>query len=293
MQREPVVAGMFYPADPGQARSVVVRLLDQAKAAVPADGFFAGIVPHAGWTYSGATAAKTFAALAASGTPATVVILGAVHSWGVNRPTVYARGAWGTPLGAVGVDEALAADIIRLGTGRIADRVRAHAEEHSIEVQLPFIKYLFPQARIVPLMVPPTEDAVAVGELVAEAGRPRQAEVYIVGSTDLTHYGPRYGFAPQGVGAAALAWAKERDRRLLEEAVHMRAEQIVERATQDRSACGAGAMAATVAAARAWGATRGIVLEQTTSHEVLPNGMPTDFVGYGAVVFSRSPSPGR
>ena len=285
MQREPVVAGMFYPAEPGRCAAEVAGFLEDARRAVPQDGFFAGLVPHAGWTYSGPIAARTFATLAASGTPSTLVIFGAVHTWGVQRPSLFARGSWRTPLGVLGVDETLASEILQQADGRIVDNPQAHSQEHSIEVQLPFVKYLFPEARIVPLMVPPVEGSVAVGEAVGRAVQPRGQDVFLLGSSDLTHYGPRYGFTPRGTGLAALAWAKENDRRLLDAALQMRAKDVVAQAATDYSACGAGAIAATVAAAGALGARRGILLEQTTSHDVHPVGTPTDFVGYAAVVF--------
>jgi AmmeMemoRadiSam system protein B len=285
MQRTPVVAGMFYPAEPNRCRAELARFLQEGQRAVPEGEFVAGLVPHAGWAYSGPVAAKTFAALAQSGTPAIVVVLGAVHSWGVGRPSIYAHGSWETPLGALPVDEALATEIVRQGDGEIGDNPHAHVQEHSIEVQLPFVKYLFPEASIVPLMVPPTERSAAVGEAIGRAVQSRQEKVYVVGSSDLTHYGPRYGFAPRGTGPSALAWAQENDQRLLDAVVHMRAEAIVAQATTDFSACGAGAIAATVAAARLLGATRGVVIEHTSSYDVQPVGTPTDFVGYASVVF--------
>ena len=286
MQREPIVAGMFYPADPNRVRAEVAGMLEAARETAPADGYFAGLVPHAGWAYSGPTAAQTFAALAASGTPQTLVVLGAVHSWGVTRPSLYPRGAWDTPLGPLPVDEALAASIVREAGGLVVESARAHGEEHSIEVQLPFVRYLWPEARVVPLMVPPTDDAVAVGQAIARAAQPHGRDVYLLGSSDLTHYGPRYGFAPAGTGQAALAYARENDDRLLDDVVHMRAGRIVERSMADRSACGGGAVAATVAAAAALGAYEGLILGHTTSYDVQPIGRADDFVGYAAVVFS-------
>jgi AmmeMemoRadiSam system protein B len=285
MRREPVVAGMFYPAQRERCEAEVACLLHQARKAAPEGRFFAGLVPHAGWTYSGPTAAKTFAALAQSGAPATLVLFGAVHSWGVNRASLFPRGSWGTPLGDLEVDQPLAEEILRQANQEISDNPGAHLEEHSIEVQLPFVKHLFPEARIVPLMVPPVRHPAGVGEIVARAVQPRREEVFLLGSTDLTHYGPRYGFAPRGTGPAALAWAKENDRKLLDAVVQLRAEEVVGLAASDYSACGAGAVAATVAAARALGATRGVLVEHTTSYDAQPMGSPSDFVGYAAVVF--------
>ncbi len=286
MQREPIVAGMFYPGAPEQARGTVAALLQAAAKAAPGGSYFAGLVPHAGWAYSGPTAARVFAALAAGGTPRSLVIFGAVHTWGVDQPAVYPRGAWDTPLGPVAVDEALAASIVREGGGQIVESVHAHSEEHSIEVQLPFVRYLWPEARIVPLMVPPSAAATAVGEAVARAVAPHGRDVYLFGSTDLTHYGAHYGFAPAGTGQPALDWARQNDEALLDDVVHLRADRVVVRAARDRSACGSGAIAATVAAAAALGARQGVVLQHTTSYDVQPTGRAEDFVGYAAVVFS-------
>ncbi len=285
MRREPIVAGMFYPAEPERCRAELARYLEDARKAVPEGRYFAGLVPHAGWSYSGPTAARTFAALAASGTPDTLVILGAVHVWGVTRAAVFPGGTWVTPLGALQVDQALADRIVAEAGGLVVEDPHAHTQEHSIEVQLPFVRYLFPQATIVPLMVPPSKDAIDVGAAVARAVRLHGGSAYILGSSDLTHYGPRYGFAPRGMGAGALAWARENDRRLLDAVAELRAGGALERALKDRSACGGGAIAALVAAARDLGATRGVILEQTTSHDVHPMGAPSDFVGYAAVVF--------
>jgi len=108
---------MFYPGTPEQARAAVAAMLQAASESLPGDGYFAGLAPHAGWAYSGPAAAKTFAALAASGTPGSVVLLGAVHSWGVTRAALYPCGAWDTPLGPLVVDEELAAGIAREGPG--------------------------------------------------------------------------------------------------------------------------------------------------------------------------------
>jgi len=111
----------------------------------------------------------------------------------------------------------------------------------------------------------------------------------VVGSTDLTHYGPQYGFTPGGVGSTGLEWAKDNDRRVLKLIESMRADQIVEETASRMNACGGGAIAATIAAASAMGATRGICLEYTTSAEIMAAkqlGRSDDAVGYASVVFA-------
>jgi len=245
-----------------------------------------GVVPHAGWVYSGPTAAKVFAAVRERAEPETFVIFSAMHRWGATRPAVYAEGGWETPLGRVEVDEDLAQAVLEEGKGVLIDAPEAHSGEHSAEVQVPFIRHLFPQARILPILVPPGEQAVPAGEAVARAVERSGRRAVVIGTTDLTHYGAMYyGFAPAGTGERALEWVRANDERIIRLMVEMRAEEIVAEAETRHNACGGGAVAATVAAARALGARKGVLLEYTTSYHVMPRGPATDFVGYAAVVF--------
>ncbi len=281
--RSPIVAGMFYPADEPTCRRQVRTCLEALHIEAPAGMVYGGIVPHAGWVYSGPTAGAVFQAIAAQEPPETFILFGAVHTWGVNDACLYGRGAWRTPLGELAIDEELAATLA--AQAGLADRPEAHAEEHSIEVQLPFIKYLFPSARIVPIAMPPLYTAHTVGQKVAQAVRQVGRRAVALGSTDLTHYGPRYGLAPAGAGEHALTWVHNNDRAILDLMVAMRAEEIVSEARSHHNACGAGAVAAAIAFAAEMGATQGVLLHYTTSHEVMPMGRATDMVGYGAVVF--------
>jgi AmmeMemoRadiSam system protein B len=283
--RLPSVAGMFYPAEEAACRRQVVACLGHVPPAPLPRPIQGGVVPHAGWTYSGPTAGRVFAALAAQGAPETVVLAGAVHSWGVSRASLYGSGAWRTPLGDLPIDEELAQQVLRDPAASVIDRPEAHGSEHSIEVQTPFIKYLFPDARILPVAVPPTVDVLEVGRQLARAARDLGRRAVILGSSDLTHYGPRYGFAPVGVGEKGLQWARQNDERLLDLAVEMRAADIVPEATRHGNACGGGAIAAAIAFAAQMGAQQGTLLQHTTSHEALPMGRPADLVGYAAIVF--------
>jgi AmmeMemoRadiSam system protein B len=284
--RSPAVAGQFYPGD----RTSCVEMIKQCLPTMPSpdlpEKIVAGLVPHAGWVYSGAVAARVFAAIQTQDAPETFVLLSAMHRWGASRPAVYARGCWATPLGEVEVDEELAAAVLETGAGLLVSSPEAHSGEHSAEVQVPFIQHLFPEARILPIMIPPDKDAARAGEIIGQVVSAAQRPIAVVGTTDLTHYGATYyGFAPAGTGERALEWARANDERVINLILGLQAEEIVTEAAAHHNACGGGAVAGTVAAARTLGAEKGYLLEYTTSYHVMPRGQATDFVGYAAIVF--------
>lgn len=245
----------------------------------------AGIVPHAGWVFSGAVAATVFGCIQAKSDPATFILLGAIHQWGVNRNSVYAGGAWSTPFGNVEVDNDTASVLLAQAGDLLVEDERAHFDEHSIEVQIPFIKYFFPKAKIVPIQIVPDEDAVVTGRRIGEIVSQAKKEIVVVGSTDLTHYGDNYQFAPRGYGPPALKWLKENDERIITLCLGMHADRIIAEAQTHKNACGAGAMAATVSAAKAMHAKKGVLIEHTTSHEVMREGDFEMGVGYAGIVF--------
>jgi AmmeMemoRadiSam system protein B len=221
--RKPVVAGQFYP---GQHDACIAEIHEFLDKMPPHDSLpetiVGGIVPHAGWTFSGALAAMVFAAIRQRHEKVnTFVIFGAAHSYFGGTPALCASGAWLTPLGEAVVDEELAQAVLS-GTNA-TDDLPAHAAEHSIEVQIPLIQDIFPGAKILPILVPPREQAVALGGAVGRIiERTEQKKIVCIGSTDLTHYGPSYGFTPMGIGKAALQWAKEvNDRKFIDLALRM------------------------------------------------------------------------
>ncbi len=284
--RRPAVAGRFYPGD----RSSCIQMIEQClpseiDADIPEE-VVAGLVPHAGWAYSGEIAAQVFAAIHAQGAPETVVLLSSAHRWGGPGFAVYGRGRWATPLGEVEVDEELATATIKAGDGLLTNSPQAHADEHSAEVQVPFIQYLFPEAKILPILAPPQENASRVGKIIGQVVEEQQRAIVVIGTTDLTHYGATYyGFAPAGTGKPALEWVRANDERVINLILDMQAEDIVAETKAHHNACGGGAIAGTVAAARTMGAEKGHLLEYTTSYDIMPRGPATDFVGYAAIVF--------
>jgi len=290
MVREPVVAGRFYPATREECLRHIAALLPKAPFEGGPARPVAGIVPHAGWFFSGETALAVLGAISAKRTPKTFVIFGAVHTGGAQRNAVFPSGGWQTPLGLAQIDERLAGEILARGTGLVADDPQAHEDEHSIEVQVPLIQHLVPEAKIVPISVLPDEKAAAVGRLVGEVIRSLDADAVCLGSTDLTHYGSPYGFTPMGRGEAGVRWMRqENDRRMLDLMCRLDAEAVVAEARTHSNACGPGAVAATLAAARELGAARGHVVQYTTSYDVMRERTGrTDAeaaVGYGGVVF--------
>jgi AmmeMemoRadiSam system protein B len=252
------------------------------------ESIVAGIVPHAGWTFSGDLAALVFSAIQGQSEQIeTFVISGAAHGYLGGTPIVDDSDRWETPLGQVELDTELRDRLLEREVVRAEGS--AHRSEHSIEVQIPFIQELFPAARIVPIIVPPRESAVAFGEALAETVAQTAKRVVCIGSTDLTHYGPRYGFMPMGAGSEGLRWASEvNDRAFIDLAVGVEPERLLAQAVEHGSACGPGAAAATVAVAKQRGAGRGVLLAQTNSNAIMLEKMGTrssDSVGYAAIVF--------
>ncbi len=288
--RQPVVAGRFYDADPMRCAAEVKRLsADAGAAGGVAERLVGGIVPHAGWVCSGRVAGRVWSALAASPGPMTVFLTGSVHTMDLAAPALDEADAWQTPLGPIEIDAALRDAVAALdGFGVLH---AAHVHEHAVEVQLPMIQHAFGErAKIVPCMIPPRDAAPRWGEAVGRLLRDWDRPTLVVASCDLTHYGVHYGFAPQGIGPAGCQWAlRVNDRRLLDLVEQMSGERIVGEAEAHQNTCGAGAMAAAVAAARQMGATRGRVLEHTNSTAALqPLGHadPDNSVGYAGVVFA-------
>ncbi len=274
-------ARQFYPGD---CRSQIEDFLKRYQVPKMPVKPVAGIVPHAGWVYSGEIAAKVFKCIGEGSNPETFILLGAVHTMRPRGNSLYASGSWETPLGEVNIDEEVAAALLAmLGDDMIEDPA-AHIGEHSIEVQVPFIKYLCPAARIVPIAVPPGDGHLIgrrIGEAVSKIGR----KIVVVGTTDLTHYGNVYGFTPYGYGETARRLMRESDLKMIDLALNMKSSEIRKEAEKSRNACGPGALAATVSAAGAMGAEKGYLIEYRTSYDVMPEGEFEMAVGYAGIAF--------
>jgi hypothetical protein len=201
--RPAAVAGLFYPRDAGELGATVDGLL--AGAAAPERVPKALIVPHAGYVYSGATAARAYRAIAAAAPRIwRVVLLGPCHrEWLAGFAVPRAR-AFATPLGLVPIDAAAVSRLAGLTTVTVSDV--PHAREHSLEVQLPFLQRLLPDAQIVPVLVGEATAGEVESVIDALWGGP---ETLIVVSSDLSHY-HRYEQARALDAATAAAIVESR-----------------------------------------------------------------------------------
>lgn len=300
------MAGRFYPADPGQCRQAARALLQgltpggggSFQPPVPTGGagqspglrqLVGAIVPHAGWVCSGTIAGESIRALADSGPPpGVVVVFGAVHTpVRVDFAALDVHDAWRVPGGDTPVDPELGARLAEQPGGLFAVEERLHRHEHAVEVELPLIQAAWPDAALLPVEVPLIDAAPQIGRRTAEVVRARGLRPVFLASSDLTHYGPAYDFAPAGIGLEGLAWAKRNDRRLLDRVEAMDVDGIVSEVRGRLNACGGGAIAAMLAACREYGARSAEVLRHANSYETLcgfaPQ-RPDDAVGYAAVV---------
>lgn len=183
--REAAVAGRFYPASPTDLNRMLDEYLAHSSPFASGRPTILAMVPHAGYIYSGKIAGATFARV---DVPRHVVVLCPNHT-GLGRPrALWCRGAWRTPLGEVEIAEDLT-DCLRC-YARLDDDERAHAREHAIEVELPFLQRREPRVRVAPLCLQrlSLDECLELGEALALGVRAFGESVLIVCSTDMSHY---------------------------------------------------------------------------------------------------------
>jgi len=273
----------WYPAQDEACGWQIQKFLEAAATLeLPLDRFRCGIVPHAGWMFSGELAALTIGALARHAVEVDTVVLLGGHLGPGSPSWILTDGRWPTPVGTLEVDRELA-QVVARETGWASMGPADYQPDNTIELQMPILRHCFPDSRLVAAGVPATPDSGKAGEAVVRAAAVLGRDVVVIGSTDLTHYGPNYGFSPAGSGEDAVRWVKqENDARAVELMVSLDPETLVREALEKHFCCCPGSTAATLGAARAFGLTKGHVLSTRTSYDVRP---ADSFVGYAAVVF--------
>eukprot|EP00362_Geleiidae_sp_MMETSP1317_P001294 CAMPEP_0201281476 /NCGR_PEP_ID=MMETSP1317-20130820/2835_1 /ASSEMBLY_ACC=CAM_ASM_000770 /TAXON_ID=187299 /ORGANISM="Undescribed Undescribed, Strain Undescribed" /LENGTH=221 /DNA_ID=CAMNT_0047591309 /DNA_START=126 /DNA_END=791 /DNA_ORIENTATION=- len=213
--------------------------------------------------------------------PDAIVIFG-MHLHKTDPPFIMAEGAWKTPFGTVDIAQEITKELVDKFSFQI-ETPNSFIKDNTIELQLPFIKHFFPETRIVPIGVPPTQHSIAIAQLVADIAVKKGLEIKIIGSTDLTHYGPNYGFSPKGLGAKALDWVcKENDKEFIKTVLSMEPLKLINESEKRKNACCSGSAAAAITAAKQLGAKKAELLFYTTSYDKSPQ---DSFVGYAGIVF--------
>ncbi len=260
MARPPAVAGRFYPAGAESLRNQIDSLL--AATPQPPDEPLsrAYVVPHAGYRYSGPTAAHVYLRLHAHAAEVRrIVLIGPAHFKRLNGCAVPAAHQWLTPLGPVEIDADSCADLVRDGHAVMDDE--PHAPEHSLEVQLPFLQRALPgSVRVVPIVAGPSSVDVVADAIAAAVGE--GDGTVVICSTDLSHYQDD-------------ATARLQDERTVAAVVSLEADEI-----GVRDACGVYALRGLVGWARRTGLTPSVLYRCTSADTA---GDPSRVVGYAAL----------
>lgn len=278
--RPPVVAGQFYAG----SRLSLVEQIEWCYTHTHGPGKvpevqagprrLVGLVsPHAGYVYSGPVAAHGFARMAQDGRPGSIIILGPNHTGYGSGVSIMTSGKWGTPLGEVQVDKQLGEAIGKKSDIIDVDKV-AHAHEHSLEVQLPFLQHLFgDEFKIVPIcmMLQDLRTSKEVGEAVGEASIGK--DVVVIASTDFTHY-------------ESQRLAVMKDRMAIDKILALDPDGLVQTVEEEAiTMCGYGPVSAMLHAAKKLGAKKAELLKYATSGETA--GPMPQVVGYGSIAVSR------
>ncbi|MDR1309241.1 MAG: AmmeMemoRadiSam system protein B [Deltaproteobacteria bacterium] len=282
LERASQLAGSWYPGSAVEIEAEIGSWRDYARSFKPLPGpAVAAIAPHAGWFFSGRLA---FASLSLAldslekGRPALIVVLGG--HLGKGDPIIaFPEGAWSTPLGPVELAPGMNGELDghELGHGIWS----GPTGDNTIEVLLPLVKSLAPDSRVWALRVPPGPKALALGARLAGLMAQKPGETLILASTDLTHYGRVYGFAPAGAADKGEEFRLKNDRTFIEPALALDPMAMMLAGIGNKAACSAGAAAAAVEAARILGA-RPRLLDHYSSFDVLPG---EQSVGYAGLAF--------
>ena len=272
--REPILPGGWYPRD----KRLVSEFLDPFREKPASPAAPAVVAPHAGWFYSGFTAATAISAL--QGDAETVAVIGGHLPRGM--PVLIApEDGVKTPLGVMQID------------GEFREKLEKKLEfrpdrydDNTVEILLPMVHYFFPSSALLWLRFPAEISSFEAGKLLAETAGDLGRKIAVVASTDLTHYGDNYGYCPKGRGKAALEWVKKvNDAAFINAVLDGDPSRALKCAEEDYSACSAGAVLGALgfASASSPGKISKLLDYRTSADAGRSNDTPDSFVGYAAI----------
>lgn len=265
MIREPIANGQFYPSQSQQINDFVKELSLKKEQKISAKGI---ILPHAGYIYSGKVAATTINAVLPR---KTIIILGPNHTGEGETFSLWPQGKWLLPAGPIGIDSQLAGSILGKGDFIVCDE-SAHINEHSIEVELPLLKYFFGDFEFVPICckISDKNSYEKVATQIFEAIKNIKNDVLLIASTDLTHYEPESS-------------ARKKDRAVIEAIINLDEAELLNKVdTLSISMCGVAPVAILILVLKKIGAKKSVITLYETSAEVSKDS--SSVVGYAGVV---------
>jgi hypothetical protein len=277
--RRPSVAGAFYPAKPGRLKKLIENCFNHTlgPGSLPSKrsqnrNILSIVSPHAGYIYSGPSAAHGYFNLAEQKKPDTIIILGPNHTgWG-SPISMMGEGAWETPLGHVPINEDLAKEIFN--KSELIDlNETAHTREHSIEVQLPFLQYIYGDFKFIPICmgIQDLETSKEIGKTLAKIGQSN--DILIIASSDLSHQ-------------ETQETANRKDKLVLDSILGLDEIELQRQIFLHRiTACGYGPISTAVVASKLLGAQKAELLSYYTSGDII--GQYSGVVGYASVKISK------
>ncbi len=266
--RPAAVAGSWYPADPSELAAEVDRYLSEVSDVPPPESVVGLVAPHAGMMFSGPVAAWSYRAVQ-GGAYDVAVLVGPSHRAAFSGVALYARGSFDTPLGPIDVAEDVAASL-NDATPIVTENLALHGPEHSLEMQLPFLRRVLPETPIVPLIMGYQSESTIRSLADALAGVLTGRHALLVASSDLSHY--------LDARVASVV-----DGEVLDCVGRFDAEGLMALLREPDHACGGGPILSVMLAARALGASGGRVLRYADSGDV--SGDKKAVVGYMAAAF--------
>jgi len=270
MIRQPIIAGTWYPGDATHLRSDIDEYLARA-AGEAIEGTVAGlVVPHAGYVYSGQVAASGYKVVQ-GGEFEAVIVVGPSHRAYFKGASIYKGEGYGSPLGVMPVDTALAEEIVSCSNGLVSLAPDDRSPENSIEIQIPFLQTVLGAVPFVPILMGAQDIDTCRGVADAVIKATGTKRTLVIASSDLSHY-------------HVYDTAVEMDSAALEQITEMDIEGFLLCLQTGRcEACGAGAVIVALMAAKATGADKARMLNYMNSGDV--TGDRSGVVGYAAVVF--------
>jgi len=283
-RRKSIVAGSFYDADKESLSQQIKhcflheigpqRLPEHGKNIQNERNIKGVISPHAGFIFSGPIAAYHFLRLSYEKTPQTIIIIGPNHRGLGKEIAIMSAGYWETPLGNIEIDEQMAKNIINYDNKHlIKEDEQAHAFEHSIEVQLPFLQFIYPknQFKIIPICV--SNQQLVKMKYLADTifQATKEKSCLLIASSDFTHYENQES-------------AKRKDTEAIDKIINMDSKLFYDTISRKgASICGPGPIAIVIEVCKKLGINKGKLLKYATSGDV--SGMNELVVGYPSIIF--------